>query len=138
MNSPAHDTAIFLVAEGLAVSFGGADAWSVYVGREPIAGAGDPLESVVTVYDTGGGPGPLIDLRRPTVQVRVRSASYGDGWMRANVINAALVAPVGVDAPGVAAAWWAPTSDVAFIGRDDRDRPIFTANYEMTRDGAAI
>jgi hypothetical protein len=29
-----------------------------------------------------------------------------------------------------------PTSDAAFIGRDDHDRALFTANFELMRDGA--
>lgn len=127
MNGPAHDTALFLVTSGDVTAFG----TDVFVGREPLS----PVECV-TCYDTGGGPGPLVDLRKPTVQVRVRSASYATGWAKANGIHETLTAPIATTSTDVDALWWSAISDVAFIGRDDHDRAIFTANYELTRDGA--
>lgn len=125
MNSPAHDTALYLVAQDIGTAFG----TGVFVGREPLS----PVECV-TVYDTGGGVGPLVDMRVPTVQVRIRSADYNTGWQRANAAHETLTAPAGVTGqPDIAVAWWTATSDVAYIGRDDQDRVLFTANYTFTR-----
>jgi hypothetical protein len=132
MNSPARDTAGYLAAQGVTGAVGGSSGWPVYVGREPLT----PVD-VVTCYDTGGPVGPLIDLRRPSVQVRVRSANYDDGWQKINEAYEALVLPTSVSGSDVVILGWMAISDVAFIGRDDKDRAIFTVNFETLRDGAA-
>ncbi|MCE8418553.1 minor capsid protein [Rhodovulum sulfidophilum] len=131
MRSPAHDTALFLAAQGATGAFGGAEGWPVYVGREPL----QPVD-VVTCYDTGGEPGLLVDLRCPRVQIRVRSASYDAAWQRAAAIYKALVPPVVLAVPGAAILGWMPSSEIAFIGRDDEDRALFTLNFEILRDSA--
>ncbi|MAK86392.1 MAG: hypothetical protein CMK96_05525 [Pseudomonas sp.] len=131
MNSPAHDTALYLTAFSAFGSFGGVADWPVYVGREPL----EP-EDVVTCYDTGGAPGPLIDLRKPTVQVRLRANSYNAGWQKINAAYEALVQPIAEAAPDVLILGWVPISEVAYIGRDDHDRALFTVNFEVMRDGA--
>lgn len=135
MNTPAHDTALFLSALDGFGDFGDTSEWSTYVGREPVASGS--VVNVVTCYDTGGGPGPLIDFRKPTVQVRVRSASYNAGWQKINEAYEALVQPYYSSAPDVAILGWVPTSDCAFIGRDDQDHSLFTVNFEVMRSGAS-
>lgn len=132
MRTPAHDTALYLAALAGFGTFGGSTAWSVYAGREPLT-----PEDVVTCYDTGGAPGPLIDFRKPTVQVRVRSDSYDDGWQKVNDAYEALVQPVSVSVTDATILGWVPTSEVAFIGRDERDRALFTVNFEIMRDGSS-
>jgi hypothetical protein len=133
MNTPAQDTARYLVAEGVAASFGGAADWSAYVGREPLA-----PDNVVTVYDTGGPVGPLVDLRRPSIQVRVRSVTYETGWEKANEILQTLVQPFqGVSVPDATILVWDLSTDVMFIGHDDADRPLFTVNFQILRDGVS-
>lgn len=144
MRTPAHDTAVYLTAQGITAAVGGPGPgpgggqgpsngqWPVYVGREPLT----PVD-VVTVYDTGGARGPLTDLRVPTVQVRVRSATYDAGWQKANEIFEALVVQINQATTNATILEWAPNSDVAFIGRDDQDRPLFTANFQMMRDGVS-
>lgn len=132
MRTPAHDTAIYLVAAGVAGAFGGATGWPAYVGREPL----DPI-NVITCYDTGGPAGPLVDLRTPTVQVRVRSSSYDDGWQKINEASAALMEPFEVATQDATILAWGITSEPGFIGRDDKDRALFTANFQLMRDGAA-
>lgn len=132
MKSPAHDTALFIAALADFETFAGSDDWSVYVGREPL----EP-ENVVTCYDTGGTTGPLVDLRHPTVQVRVRSTSYDAGWQKINAAYEALVVPVNTPVTDGTILGWVASGDVAFIGRDDKDRALFTANFELMRDGAS-
>lgn len=132
MRTPAHDTALFLAGQAGFGAFGGSTGWSVYVGREPLT----PVD-VVTCYDTGGAPGPLIDLRTPTVQVRVRSDDYDAGWQKANEAYAALVGVTKQAVTDASILAWAPSGEVTYIGRDDKDRPLFTVNFEMLRDGAA-
>lgn len=133
MNSPAHDTALYLELVGATGAIGGSDGWPVFVGREPIT----PVD-VVTCYDTGGTAGPLVDLRHPTVQVRVRSSTYNVGWQKMNEILEILVEPFFYAVTGATILGWRTISDAAFIGRDDKDRAVFTANFEMLRDSAAV
>lgn len=132
MRTPAHDTALYLAALAGFGTFGGSTGWPVYVGREPL----EPVD-VVTCYDTGGAPGPLIDLRTPTVQVRVRAADYDEGWQKANEAYAALVQVTKQAVTDANILAWSPSGEVTYIGRDDKDRPLFTVNFEMLRDGAA-
>jgi len=135
MRTPAHDTALTLSALAGFGAFGGADDWSTYVGREPLAADG-PV-NCVTVYDTGGAQNILADLRNPSIQVRVRSASYVSGWQKANEAYEALVNDLQSAVEDATILTWVAISDVTFIGRDDGDRCLFTVNFNMLRDGAA-
>lgn len=132
MTSPAHDTALFLVAASVAGGFGaGSWSWPVFVGREPLV-----PDNVITAYDTGGGPAILYDLREPTVQVRVRANSYALGWEKANAAFSALVTPVTPATTDGVTLQWSATSDVLYLGRNDDDDPLFTCNFQLLRDGA--
>lgn len=131
MTSPARDTAIYLAAQGATGPVGGTSGWSVFIGREPLA----PVQAV-TVYDTGGGPNVLVDLRKPTIQVRVRADDYLSGWVKADQVYNALVYPIHIAAVDGIVLQWVATSEILYIGRDDADRPLFTANYQLLRDGA--
>lgn len=135
MRTPAHDTALTLSALASFGPFGGSADWSTYVGREPVDTSG-PV-NCVTVYDTGGGQGVLADLRNPSVQVRVRSSSYDAGWQKANEAYEALVNDLQSATEDATILTWVAISDVTFIGRDDKDRSLFTVNFNMLRDGAA-
>lgn len=135
MRTPAHDTALTLSALVGFGAFGATDDWSTYVGREPLASDG-PV-NCVTVYDTGGGGNVLADLRNPSIQVRVRSHSYNAGWQKANEAYEALVNDLQFATEDATILTWVAISDVAYIGRDDGDRCLFTVNFNMLRDGAA-
>lgn len=132
MNSAAHDTALYLAGLTGFGAFGGADSWSVYVGREPLA----PVD-VVTVYDTGGGPQEGLHLRNGAVQVRVRAAAYADGWAKINAAFEALMGETGRAIPGGLLVHWDATTDVAHIGYDDADRALFTCNFNVLRDAVS-
>lgn len=135
MRTPAHDTALTLSALPGFGPFGGAVDWSTFVGREPLASDG-PI-NCVTVYDTGGAQGILKDLRNSSLQVRVRSSDYNSGWQKANEAYEALVNDLQSATEDATILTWVAISDVTFIGRDDGDRPLFTVNFNMLRDGAA-
>ena len=130
MKSPAHDTALFLADLGDFGPFGGGVAWSVYVGREPLT----PVD-VVTVYDTGGLPDTLVDdVQEPTIQVRVRAADYVQGYAKAQAARRALQAAMGVAIEGGQVVQWIGQGNILYIGRDDRDRCLFTDNYRVMRE----
>jgi hypothetical protein len=91
---------------------------------------------VVTVYDTGGAAPTGKDgpqLRYPTIQVRVRSDDYVSGWEKADEIQRALFDTTSETTQGGINVQWVAQGDVNYIGRDDKDRPLFTSNYRMTR-----
>lgn len=124
MISPAYDLALFL--QGLP-EFGP----TIYVSREPAT-----PDDVTTIYDTGGpASGTIdIDLRSPTIQIRVRGRDYNDAYARQEAIYKAL----GVDRTSFETAnaryigCWL-TSEIISIGRDDNDRFLLTANYQIER-----
>lgn len=129
MSSPADTTADFLAAAGIGVVASGLD-WSIHIGSEPT----EPKKTV-TVYDTVGSDPVLseIDLRRPSVQVRVKSDEYAAGWGKANDVHVALVeAGKTIHASTVTIGWFGQ-GDVLFIGRDDENNYLFTCNFEMMR-----
>lgn len=129
------ESAAVLVQEAItSASLGseGAGAWPVYVSSEPVSG---PAE-VITTYDTGGAD-PLhaeAGLRRPTVQVRVRSAQYSSGWAKANSIAEALSTTYNQTYPSGRVVGFYQRGDVMYVGRDDEDRRLFTINFELIRD----
>jgi hypothetical protein len=106
--------------------------WPVYTGRQPDS---DPAE-VITTYDTGGRDPLQLEegLRRPTVQVRVRSAQYTDGWQKANAIYETLGTTYGEIYGVDRVVGFAARGDVLYVGRDSKDRCLFTINFELTRD----
>lgn len=129
MSSPAETTAEFLEAAGIGTRGGSLD-WSIRVGTEPM----EPIRAV-TVYDTGGGPPILseIDLRTPTVQVRVRSDDYNAGWAKANDAHVALVSAGKTLHSSTATIGWFASGDILYIGRDEKNNHLFTCNFEHMR-----
>lgn len=122
MSSVARDIAQMLEDNGVGV-FG----TDLFVGREP---ASPP--NAITVYDTGGGdPFPGVSSDNPSVQVRVRNASYLDGWDKAITVKDALfgIGHVTVNGRLFQSVWM--TGDINPIGRDDNDRIRFTLNFSM-------
>jgi hypothetical protein len=128
MNPPALDTSIYLAAQAIVGPLRDPVDWAVFVGREPLA-----PNNCVTCYDTGGATNILVDLRAPTIQVRVRSKLYSAGWIQSDAIFQALVQPIQIAVTGGTVLQWVASSDVAFIGRDDSDRPLFTMNFTVLR-----
>lgn len=132
MNSPAHDTAMFLGRCWGFGQFGGSGSWPIYVGREPRV-----PDNVVTVYDTGGGPAVKVpDLRDPTVQVRVRGDDYSNAWAKANQAYEFLTQEIGYPIDEGLILSWLALGDINYIGREEeKDRPLFTLNLSVLRDG---
>lgn len=137
MTTPAVELAQFLADNGIGQR-GGNTQWSVHVSREPAA-----PDDVVTLYDTGGGEPPSIDtnLRDFVLQVRVRSADYVQGMARHQLIfdlfaqpNAAALGQAlerNIGLHRYVGIWVA--GEVTHIGRDENDRFLITANYELHR-----
>lgn len=138
MISPAYELARWLQTQSLGV-WGATGDWSLHVGREPDAPA-----NVVTLYDTAGLAPLNLDggeMRQPGLQVRVRSTDYLKGFARAEEIRAALVLPEAVvnGTPierTIGTGYYVqitPVADILPLGRDENDRHIFVANYQLIR-----
>lgn len=138
--SPAEELARHLADAGITGAFGGADAWSVHCSAEPL----EP-ENCVTVYDSGGLD-PLViggaDMEQPQVQVRVRSKDYNAAWELQKLIRRELVQPDLVATPGAPLerdigggryVQIVPLAAILSIGRDENDRAIVVANYQLIR-----
>lgn len=127
MNSPAHDVIQYLVDQSIG-ALGGETQWSLHLAVEPDAPA-----NVITIYDTGGGE-PDTDQHdgRPTFQVRVRAASYQEGYTKQVAIREALTEPAEIVAEDSRMLIFAET-EIIPIGRDDSNRHLFTANYRAVR-----
>jgi hypothetical protein len=130
--SAAELTSLAIVTAGLGTDPASAGLWPVYTSRQPDS---DPVE-VITTYDTGGRDPLLTEegLRRPTVQVRVRSAQYTDGWQKANAIYETLSTIYGEAYGTDRVVGFAVKGDVLYVGHDSKDRCLFTINFDLTRD----
>lgn len=135
--SPAEELARWFPEQGITGGFGGGDDWSTHVAREPM----DPA-NVVTLYDVGGLNPDAGDLRRPQIQIRVRAVNYTDGNDLQETIRALLVQPnAELDSNaqlertigGGRYVTADQLGDILCIGRDERDRFLIVANYQLIR-----
>jgi len=128
MNPPSEDIKDFLLDDSsLALTFG----TDLFVGYTP-----DSPDAVVGVYDSGGD-GIEMDYtyERPSVQVRIRGdkGAYRAAQMRGQAIRDYLKGIVNQtkNSARYLAIW--PKGDVLFIGRDEKNRPMFSVNFTAHR-----
>jgi hypothetical protein len=136
--TPALELARFLADNNLG-PWGGATDFSVHVSREPAS-----PDNVTTLYDTAG-LAPLVvdggDIRAPGVQVRVRCTDYEKGWKVQEDIRRLFLQPNAAEAGDplertIGAHRYltiTPVADILSIGRDDNDRHLLVANYQLIR-----
>ncbi len=90
--------------------------------------------NIVSLYDTGGeAPDSNMTYERSTFQVRVRNSDYDTGYDLAKDIMRYLNVQedVDVDESRYIGVW--ATSDIFFVGRDDKRRTILTVNFRAHR-----
>lgn len=132
MNLTSEDVRDMLLSSGAALDlvFG----TSLHIGSMP-----DSPNACVSIYDTSGGdPDGNRAYFRPHIQVRVRGAvgGYRAAGMLARTIQEYLkqrhnetwnsTTYVGIWGMG----------DILFVGNDEKNRPIFTANFRLQREAA--
>lgn len=129
-NSPAHDIAVLLHDAGVGVLPWGGTGWAVSAHLEP-----DSPDNAVTVYDTGGLSPDTdeLDMMRPSFQIRVRSLSYADAYAKQIQIRDLLILSDPVQASTSVFVGIQMSSDILFIGRDEKNRHLLTANYQSIR-----
>lgn len=131
-NATSVDMKDLLVA-GSVGAFGGTADWGIFIGREPATPEGP--ENCVTIYDTPGeAPHPKFLLDYPRFQVRVRSASYLDGYSKSNEIKSILLSlgPQTVNGTPYTGIWI--VTDVSFLKSDERGRSILVTSYRAIRE----
>lgn len=130
MNSPAHDVALYLEANGVG-ALGGTAAWAISHGAE----AADP-DSVVTVYDTpegDGGDTDEQDIQHPRFQVRVRAFDRSSAYDKHEEIRTLLAAGAQPKTMSTSLMHIKEAPEIIQIGRDDTNRHILVANYRAMR-----
>jgi|SRR5688572_8303989 len=127
--SPAQDIRQYLVDEGIGADAGETD-FALYFGEEPPKPA-----NVVTLYDSGGTMENADEqLFEPSIQVRVRSKTYAEGYNKAAEIRDLLILPTGrIIADWFYIGFWL-TSDVVKFGKDAQDRNLFSVNFRLMRE----
>lgn len=128
MTSPAIGVKDMLVAAGLG-SFAATSGWNISVGKFPTA----PDTSIVCNEVGGLSPYPHLRLNFPSVQVMVRGSA--NGYVAASEkIREAVDALLGAPGQTVNGDEWQgirQMGDVAFIGYDESNRPLFTSNFSI-------
>jgi hypothetical protein len=86
LNSPAEVVAYLIIAKALGTQVDANEAWPVAVGDE----LNEP-DDTITTYDTGSQSSDRDmvtgqQLEQYSIQVRVRSKLYTDGWLKLNEI----------------------------------------------------
>lgn len=135
MYDPAQGVVDFLVDDSVG-TFGAATGWGIYIGRFPEPGP----DTAILVNHTGGqSPYPHLLLNFPTVQTLVRGSRGGYTDARGK-IEEVIDALLGIPAQNVGGDWWqgiTQLGEAGFIGYDENNRPIFTANFSMIVEPAA-
>lgn len=120
--SVAFDVRAYLLSLGVSVP--------IYVGHEPVS----PVECL-TIYDTGGSIGESwAGYDDPTIQIRARAVAYDDAYDNLRAVRDALILPTSFTFQDWHYTGFWLISDIAHIGRDDKDRPIFTLNLRLMRE----
>lgn len=125
---PSEDVRSVLVTAGV-VSATPGNAWSVHIGHLPKS-----PNQVVAISDTGGlSPNPKWLLDYPSVQILIRGAANGyvETRNKAIRIKDELLGIVSQDVNGNRLASVTMAGDVAFIGVDQIERPMFSLNFRL-------
>lgn len=123
MTSPAHKIATHLDSDGFG-TIGSDSGTTISVSREPSS-----PDEAITIYDTGGlSPDTdTEDFLVRTIQIRLRTNNYNSGYVIMENIRDNLLAEKDI----VSVNQIFMDGDILFIGRDDNDRFLLTANYRL-------
>lgn len=136
MNPFSEDIKDLLVAGSVGVLHPNASAgdYAISIGHEPAK----PDRSI-TLYDSGGfDPEYIMDgttYRQPTVQARIRGreGEYLDAYAKAEEVLNTLdrLAPQTINGAQYSGIW--AVGDIARLGLDKQNRPLFTINFRTMR-----
>lgn len=128
MQSPAHDLAKYLAAQGIGI-WASDSGWAVSAQVEPAS-----PDTAVTVYDTGGEGLDTddMDIENATVQVRVRGPNPEEAYQKQVSIRDLLK---GSPIQGETSRFDVTEviSGITHIGRDDNNRHLLVQNFRLMR-----
>ena len=129
MSPPSIDIKTLLMnASALGLSY----ELNLFVSKEPTT-----PDDCVTIYDTPGGVPDLtmdnVEYNRPSTQVRVRATDYTTGWTLIHDIKRALHGKGPMRVGDTLYTVILCTGEPFMLGRDERNRVIFVANFNMQR-----
>ncbi len=116
-------------AKDLLATHVGTSGWTIEIGAMP-----DTPDKAMMISDTGGleaNPKWLLDF--PSLQVMVRGivSGYLDTFREAKAVKDLLL---GIPSQDLNLDRWVSVtlgSDVAFVGRDENMRPMFSVNFRL-------
>lgn len=132
MNAPSVDIKQMLEAygesSGISIDFSD----SVFIGHEP-----NTPDNCITIFDTGAYLSPLgltnQGYEYPTIQIRVRSSKYLDGWTIIEEIKQALHGRAQETWNGALYSLIQCSSGPALMDYDERNRSRFIINFNLQR-----
>ncbi len=133
MADPAEGIKDLLVAAGVG-TFAATTGWGIFIGREP-----GEIDSIITIYHTGGrDPNSKWLLDFPSIQVKIRGdrAGYQAAHAKAIDVRDALLGLPGQDINGDRWDLVVALGGVNNLGFDEKNRPMFTVNFELTIEPA--
>ncbi len=108
----------------------GVSGWAIEVGAMPAT-----PDKVIMISDTGGwdDPNPRYLLDFPTCQVMVRGEANGylDTFREAKAVKDNLLGVPSQDINNDRLVSITMRSDAGFIGRDEKQRPLFSINFAL-------
>lgn len=135
MKSPAVGIKDLLVSAGVG-TFATETGWSISVGVLPTA----PDTAIACVDSPGQSPYSNIPINFPAVQCLIRGVA--GGYVAAHDKGRAVIdALLGIPDQTVNGDAWAGITeigDLAFIGMDEKHRPMFSANFSIIVEPASV
>lgn len=98
---------------------------NLFIGMMP-----DKIDNAVSIMDTGGGEQDAVNaIDDCSFQVYSRNESYQAGYNLQNLIKSELqsIEPITINEEKILGVW--VKSNIAFIGRDESERSLFSSNY---------
>lgn len=134
MTSPAEGLADILEADGV---IGGASGW-----LRKIGGLGQ-AEKEVALLDSGGREGEVkVAIDYPSVQVLVKGSKTDGGYVacydKSREIYNALTGRDTPDADYPELVSCIAVNPPAWLGRDDKDRPMFSINFRLITEPSTV
>jgi hypothetical protein len=138
MNSPSEDVKDILVDSSFgAGSFAATTGWAIFVSDMP--DDENTPDTCIGIFDTSGNPpNPNFSYERPSIQVRVRGAKagYQDAYDKAKDIMDGLNGKTNEEWNSTRYIQITSSSDILWLGYDEKRRPLFTMNFNIHRTDA--
>ena len=116
-------------ARDLLTTHVGTSGWTIEIGAMP-----DTPNNLISINDTGGSvPNPKWLLDYPSLQIMVRGEinGYLNTFREAKAVKDLLLGVTSQDLNGDRWVSVLMSGDMAFIGRDESERPLWSMNFSL-------